>query len=143
MILYCDTSALIKRYVEEEGTEYVDSLWDDASIVVTSVVAYAEIITAFSKKLTEGVLSVKEYNNIVLKFKEDYEQLILVPVSMDLNKLIEELIKRHPIRWGEAIHLASALIFVTSESPKPVFACFDSILNQAAIEEGLTLGIEI
>ena len=53
MILYCDTSALIKRYVEENGTEYVDALWDDCWGVATSVEAFAEAMSAFGRKLRE------------------------------------------------------------------------------------------
>ncbi|MCP5007884.1 MAG: type II toxin-antitoxin system VapC family toxin [Planctomycetes bacterium] len=41
MILYCDTFALIKRYVEEDGTVYVGVLWKDCWCVATSVVAFA------------------------------------------------------------------------------------------------------
>ena len=57
MILYCDTSALIKRYVEEKGTERVDALWEDCQGVSTSVVAFAEAMSAFSRRLREGLLS--------------------------------------------------------------------------------------
>ena len=48
MILYLDTSALVKRYVEEEGTELVDKLWESAEAVTTSVVAFAEALAAFT-----------------------------------------------------------------------------------------------
>ena len=60
MILYCDTLALIKRYVEEEGTDTVDSLWSDSLSIATSVVAFAETTATFSQKLREGVLTEEE-----------------------------------------------------------------------------------
>ena len=137
MILYCDTSALIKRYVEEKGTERVDALWEDCQGVSTSVVAFAETISAFGRKLREGLLSRKEYTKTVRKFRDDYEHLILVPVDNNLNSVMENLFNRHSLRGFDAIHLASALVFTNSKEIDLFFACFDHILNEAAIKEGL------
>lgn len=137
MILYCDTSALIKRYVEEEGTESVDYLWDSALAIVTSIVAFAEALSAFNRKLREGILTHKEYLETVKSFKKDYNHLILVPINNDLNTLIEDFVGRHPLRGFDAIHLASAITFTQSENVEMVFACFDDALNQSALKEGL------
>jgi predicted nucleic acid-binding protein len=141
MILYCDTSALIKRYVEEEGSEGISKLWERASAVATSVVAFAETVATFNRKFREGVLSTREYKITVEEFKEDYGQLVLVPLNRDLDKSIENILKRHPLRGFDAIHLASALVFLHSEAPPLMFACFDSALNQAARKEGLNVAI--
>ena len=35
MILYCDTSALVKRYVEENRSDEVDSLWENLKVVLS------------------------------------------------------------------------------------------------------------
>jgi uncharacterized protein len=137
VILYCDTSALIKRYVEEDGTEYVDALWEDCWGVATSTVAFAEAMSVFSRKLREGLLSKKEYTKTIKKFKDDYEHLILVTVDNNLNSVIMKLFNRHPLRGFDAIHLASALVFTNLKETGLLFACFDRILNEAAIKERL------
>ena len=137
MILYCDTSALIKRYVEEKGTGHVDVLWEDCWGVATSVVAFAEAMSVFGRKLREGLLSRKEHTKTVKKFKDDYEHLILVPVDNNLNSVMENLFNRHPLRGFDAIHLASALVFANLKETDLFFACFDHTLNEAAIKEGL------
>ncbi len=36
-ICYLDTSALVKRYVDERGSEVIDSIFDDAYPGVTSI----------------------------------------------------------------------------------------------------------
>ncbi len=142
MILYCDTSALIKRYVEEEGTEKVDALWSDACAIATSVVAFAETFSAFRRKLREGLLSDEEYVGLEKKFREDYKQLILVPIKSELDAVIEDLIRRHPLKGFDAIHLASALVFKELQVSAPIFACFDNTLNKAAMKEGIMAAIE-
>lgn len=137
MILYCDTSALIKRYVAEEKAEGVNKFWDNASVITTSVVAFAEMVAVFNRELREGVLLVEEYKETVKEFKSDYRHLLLVPVNEDLNISIEGLLKKHSLRGFDAIHLASAMIFMQSNDTDLVFACFDHALNQAAHKEGL------
>lgn len=137
MMLYCDTSALIKRYIEEDGTDMVDALWEKSSGIATSTVAFAEALAAFSRRHREGLLSIKEYHAAVDKFKDDYGFLILVPIDHVLNHTIETIIKRHPLRGLDAIHLASALIFAKLEDNILEFACFDRTLNEAARKEGL------
>lgn len=137
MILYCDTSALIKRYVEEDGSDQVDHLWEGGSTVVTSTVAFAEIMATIARKYREGILSKSGYQKTISEFKSDYIKLILVPIGPELNQLIEKLLFKHPLRGFDTIHLASALL-IHKEGPLAVqFACFDRRLNQAATEEGL------
>ena len=137
MILYCDTSALIKRYVAEEKAEAVNEFWDNASVITTSVVAFAETMAVFSRKFREGVLSSEEYKETVKEFKSDYKHLLLVPLNEDLNISIENLLKRHSLRGFDAIHLASAIIFKQPADAELIFACFDHALNHAAKKEGL------
>ena len=110
MILNCDTSALIKRYVEEEGTDIVDGLWSVSVDIATSVVAFAETVAALSRKHREGILTEKEYASTLKMFKNDFDSLILIPITTLLNATIERLVRLYPLRGFDAIHLSSALI---------------------------------
>lgn len=139
MILYYDTSALIKRYVEEDGSKEVDHLWEGGTAIITSTVAFAEIMAAFSRKYREGILSRADYLKTISEFKNEYSKLILVSMNPDLNQVIEKLLFKHPLRGFDAIHLASALL-IQKEGPLTVrFVCFDRQLNKAAVEEGLIM----
>ncbi len=139
MILYCDTSALIKRYVEEAGSDQVDRLFEEGSSVVTSTVAFAEIMAVFRRKYREGILTRTGYSKSVLEFKKEYSKLILVSITPELNQLIENLVVKHPLRGFDAIHLASALLVQKEGSMNVNFACFDRVLNKAASSEGLLI----
>ena len=44
MILYLDTSAFLKKYFREAGTDEIIARWKDATGIVTSSVAYAEAL---------------------------------------------------------------------------------------------------
>lgn len=139
MILYCDTSALVKRYVEEEGTTKMDALWDNATDVATSTVAFSEGIAAFSRKRREGILSKKGYSHLIIQFREEHLALILIQVTPHLNALVQALVEKYPLRGFDAIHLASALIIREAYQANFLFACFDKLLNNAAKEEGLII----
>lgn len=61
MILYLDTSSLIKLYVEESNSREIELLVAEASLVVTSVVAYAEARSALARLGREGALTSEEH----------------------------------------------------------------------------------
>ena len=137
MILYCDTSALVKRYVEENWSNEVDTLWEDAIEIASSSVAFAETLSIFNRKLREGIITEKEYIQTITEFKTEYTQFIIVPISSELNKIIEKLCLKYSLRGFDAIHLASALLIQKNSNLTTIFACFDNILNKAAEHEGL------
>ena len=137
MMLYVDTSALIKRYVDEDGSDRVNALWDGATGIATSVVAFAETIATLNRKLREGVLSNREYSRTVMSFKSDYRRVILVSINAGLNERIETLARNHVLRGFDAIHLASALVIQNKGKMETGFACYDRALNEAAVKEGL------
>jgi uncharacterized protein with PIN domain len=56
MILYLDTSALVKLYVEEPGSRAVRALLERAQVVSTSRVAYVEMWAGLARKLRQGEL---------------------------------------------------------------------------------------
>lgn len=133
MIVYCDTSALVKRYVREAGSESVLDLWEQASWIVTSTVAYTEALSVFFRKCQElpqerrkGMRPVYEW------FKTDWNALIRVDVTAALHDTIDRVLEQHALRGFDAIHLASALVVREKVPSRFVFACFDHKLIQAA-----------
>jgi uncharacterized protein len=61
LILYLDTSSLVKLYVEEAGSATIATLVAEASLVCTSVVAYPEARSALARLRREGGLSTEDY----------------------------------------------------------------------------------
>jgi len=65
MILYLDTSALVKLYIDEPGSEEVREKVKAARIVSTSRVAYVEARAGIARKFREGELSKGEYKRVL------------------------------------------------------------------------------
>ena len=59
MIVYFDTSSLVKLYVEEIDSEKIRNFAHNAAAVSTSKIAYAEARAAFAKKQKEEELDRK------------------------------------------------------------------------------------
>ena len=70
MILYLDTSALVKLYVEEENSSTVEHMVSKARIVATHLIAYVEAQAAFARLQREGVIRrlASLYENLVRVF---------------------------------------------------------------------------
>jgi predicted nucleic acid-binding protein len=137
MILYLDTSALLKRYFKEPYSDEIISRWKGATEIVTSSVAYAETMASFYRKKREVGLSDKVIKKIVNSFRMDWKSFIRVELTDDLNEYIDKAVGSHPLRGFDAIHLASALTVHEMLPEDFLFACFDRRLTHAAQVEGL------
>lgn len=139
MILYLDTSALLKKYFKEVASTDVISMWKEAAAIVTSSVAYAETMASFYRKKREVNINENIFVSIIDSFHKDWESFIRVEVNNDLNEKIDKLVALHPLRGFDAIHLASALMIHENVTEDFFFACFDQRLSMAAKSEDLNI----
>ncbi len=139
MILYLDTSSLVKLYVEEEGSEEVRRQIAGATVVATSAIAYVEARAAFARKRREGGLSEEEYGHMSDGFGQEWGAFLAIGVSEAIVSLAGDLAERHDLRGFDAIHLASALALRDRTQSSVVFSCADGRLRAAAQAEGLDI----
>ena len=135
MILYLDTSALVKLYLEEKDSELV-ALWvDRVDEVASSVVAYAEACSAFRRAYGEHRITENELMFLLETFDADWKKYTRVGVSQTVLRTAREVILKHGLRGFDGLHLASA-ISMMDLGDEVVFASFDDKLNKAASLEG-------
>lgn len=130
MILYLDTSSLVKLYFAEQGTEEVKELVAKAEAVVTSVVAWIEARSAFAKKRRERDLGDLEYKRAVRALRLDWPGYLRIHLSEKVSEQAGSLVERYPLRTLDAIHLASYLMVESQLRKKVTFSSFDDRLNQ-------------
>ena len=70
MTLYLDTSSAIKLYVLEAGSDVVHALVNDAAVVATSSITYAETRAALARLRRDRALSAQKFTSA----KRDFEQ---------------------------------------------------------------------
>jgi len=139
VILYLDTSSLVKLYVPETESAEVKQIVDAAEVIATSHLGYVEARAAFARKRRERGVTPKDYRTVLDDFEHDWDSYFLVDVSDILVKLAARLAEKHALRGYDAIHLASA-VTVRRHGDQPVtFSCFDARLSHAASREGLKI----
>jgi uncharacterized protein len=143
-VIYLDTSALIKRFVNEKGSLLVRSLVQRETAVATAKIAYAEIFAGLARKLREGNLPKAHYALACRQFDRDWHAYVRVELGDDILGLARDLIQRHPLRGFDAVHLASALTLKTALEEEVTFAAADGRLLRAAKAENVEpLNVEI
>jgi predicted nucleic acid-binding protein len=108
-MLYLDTSALVKLYVDEPLSQELSAALDEAEAVATSLLAYAEARAAFARARREARFSSHAYRHIVDAFEEDWSRYIAVEVADQFVKNAGDLAASCALRDYDALHLASAL----------------------------------
>jgi predicted nucleic acid-binding protein len=134
---YFDSSALIKRFVEEPGSARVEALIEAEPPPATSKVAYAEVHAGLARKLRERGLTPAAHRGAARTFDADWPAYVRVELVEPLLILARDLIQRRPLRGFDAIHLASALRLRDQIGAEVRFVAADDRLLSAAAGEGL------
>ena len=71
MIYFLDTSALVKRYRVELGTEFVDKIFLRASLeIFISAISIVELTSALDRRYRKGDLQQEDLNQSLQLFEE-------------------------------------------------------------------------
>src|SRR5215216_2425433 len=135
--VYVDTSALIKRYVEEPGRREVLELLRRHNCVVSAVLP-VEVRSALRRRLAEKSLDAKRVSSILKRLAADRAFWTVIDVSSEVLAAAETLTGAHPLRALDAIHVASAKLFgARIASPAFTFVSADTRQTNAAEKLGI------
>jgi predicted nucleic acid-binding protein len=141
---YLDASALVKRYVDEVGSDWLRTIVASTRplLLFTSRMTIVEVISAFARRVREGSLSSAELAIARDAFRGDcLNEYQIMPPTMTVIDLACVLLEQHPLRAYDATHLATALgaqQFLAAQGYPPLtFLSADDRLNRVATAEGL------
>ena len=140
---YFDSSALVKQYMAESGSAWVQTRCNDPSRTIATVeLSRVEIAAAFAGKLRGEFITQAEYQEARAKLAADAQNRyqLLPATSQRVDEAIE-LTTRHRLRGYDAMHLACALhlnqVLLENGLPPLTFVAADNDLLNAAKAEGL------
>ena len=139
--LYLDTSALVKCYIAEDGSDDVIALIADAAAVATSLVTRTEVAAALAKAVRDDRVDEDEAQRAHRKFLREWPDFGRVPVTDALVERADALAWEHGLRAYDAVQLAAALAcedMVGALGVDVLLATFDRQLRNAAARVGLT-----
>ena len=94
MMLYLDTSALVKLYVDETKSEAVQHAVRQADAVATSLLAYTEARAAFARSRRERRFTSQVYSRIVSAFEEDWNRYVVIEVTDTGSGMPPDIVSR-------------------------------------------------
>jgi len=137
LILFLDTSALIKLFIEETGTADVQHALEAAAAVAVAEITYVEAHSALARMRAGERLSGPGYRAKRSELDEFWSGVVVADISTEVIRRAAELAARHVLRAYDAVQLAAAL--VVREADETGFGCWDDELRRAARAEHLTL----
>lgn len=108
MRMFCDASALAKRYVEEAGSAELETLLGSATTLGPSVIFVTEVVSALCRLLREGNVSEHQYAQARTALLADMADAEIVTLSEPLLVRAIGLLEAHSLRSADALQVASA-----------------------------------
>lgn len=137
MIVYADTSALVKLFLREDGSDDMLAVKESAEHVGSSAIAYAELRAAIAAATRDRRILPGQREDVLARLELLWSTIVEVPVDGALVRQAGGLAERLALRGYDAVHLASLLRLGNPETI--AFACWDADLRRAAQHVGYRL----
>ena len=131
-MVYADTSAIVKKYVDEPGSAEVRELIQRTNLIGTSVLSRAEAAAAFAKAIRTGSLPASDAESCHAAFLREWKHYVRIRITETLIASADNLAWTLKLRGYDAVHLAAALHWSDRLGEPVVFATFDQELWTAA-----------
>jgi len=142
-VKYFDTSALVKAFLVEKGTERTKRLLLQEDFTATATITYTEMYSGFSGKRREGGISTKQSHAICQEFELYWPTCLHVELTSEILELARDLIIQYPLRAFDAIHLASAIQLEREMAESiTMIAADERLLYAAKAEDLMVINVE-
>jgi len=141
VILYLDSSALLKLFVSEPGSEAVNNAVAGAGAVATHLIAYAEMRATFAKAERMRRVDAAGLKQILAEFELRWARMDVLAATEPLVRRAGDLAHRHGLRGYDSVHLAAVLALrdAAGGQAEVRFGVFDVQLRQAAFAHDVSL----
>jgi predicted nucleic acid-binding protein len=132
MLVFFDSSAFVKRYIHESGTDQVLGWCDKATEIGLASIILPEIISAFCRLRRESIISEVQYRQLKSLLFADIEDAALCDLAPTVLAQTISALENNKLRAMDAIHIASAVIMKAD-----IFISADKRQCEAAVQAGL------
>ena len=120
MKCFIDTSTLMKKYIEEKGSQRLEKFIEDVFEIVVSPITMMEVNSALERRLREQTLSINECELIERELKTDYIYFGIVKWNDNFEKKSIEIIRKYQIKVLDSMQLTAGILsnsdlFLTSD----------------------------
>jgi predicted nucleic acid-binding protein len=136
-MLYLDTSALVKKYVDEPRSSEVRECIGRHELIATSTITRPESAATFARAARLGSLSETDARAAHQHFVRDWKTYLRIRVTESLVARADDVAWTFRLRGYDAVHLAAALEWHDRIGASITLATFHQDLWRAAGEAGL------
>jgi predicted nucleic acid-binding protein len=145
-VYFFDSSAMVKRYINEVGTGWVTSLTDPTAgnRIQVARITGVEVVSAITRRARDGSISTNDAAAAIALFRHHLTNRYFV--SEVTRRLITDamrLAENYALRGYDAVQLAAALAlndyWLSLRMPGLTLVSADGALNTAAVAEGLAI----
>jgi uncharacterized protein len=120
MKVFFDSSAFAKRYIAEPGSDKVEKICSQSSVLGVSLICLPEIISALCRLGRQSVITEGQYETAKLALLRDLEDAMICNVTPSVIKESIHILETSKVRTPDALHIACALefeaeVFVSSD----------------------------
>ena len=144
IVYFLDSSALVKRYVAEVGTSWIQGLADPTSRnrLIIARITQVEVAGALARREREGSLDPDAISQVLDTLRHDLDtQYQVVELDPSIAEAATQLVRLHPLRAYDAVQLASGqqvyTAFAQDANPPFTFLTADDRLLAVAESVGL------
>jgi predicted nucleic acid-binding protein len=136
---FTDSSALVKRYRNEDGSQRVSELLENAEEVLLARLGIVEVSSALVRRARSTQTPQKDLLLTLADFDEDLSTSLSVELDESVMDHAVRLSRLHGLRGADAIQLSCALLAKRDRDQEIILLSSDAELNAAAAVEGLTV----
>ena len=137
MILFCDTSALVKLYVREEGTDAVAEQAAASEVIAVCRIAWVELMSAMARRSREHAQDTEALAEARRRFEADWPRYLVLEVSPALIELAGDYAEAFALRAYDSVQLAAGQILHREDPGGVRFGWFDHRVGKAARALGI------
>ncbi len=109
MKLYLDSSAFVKRFVDEAGSDAVERLCAGADELCLGILCVPEVLSALNRSLREGRLTRSDYSIIKQRLAIETADATIIQLTPIVVRLCIDTLESSAVRAMDALHIGCAL----------------------------------
>ena len=137
MILYCDTSALLKLYIAEPGADQLAKQAAACDVLAVNRIAWVEAHAAFARRTRQQPAAANQLDMARQRLVAQWPDFLTLELTAALAAQAARYADVFALRADDSVQLACAQGLQAAQADPVVFACFDLRLNRAAATLGL------
>lgn len=132
MILFCDTSALLKLFVDEIGSDSMAKARSNSEAIAVCRITWAESMAAFAQRSRVKGANQAGLAQAKSLFENTWSNFVISEVTQPLVEKAGMYAEAFALRGYDSVQLAAAHNLHEQFVLPLTFACFDRRLSQAA-----------